>query len=125
MELLKNEKELSKHDSLIVTNKRLIQEKKSWEKRIHKEIPLNKIDSICFEYSRNISLIIVGCVLIFLGLFWFLKIVGIIFGIIIIIIGSLLKKEFVEFSSCTLKIREEKENLEEFIDIVKEEIYKK
>jgi len=30
----------------------------------------------------------------------------IIFGIIILIIGLLLKKEFVEFSSSTLKIRE-------------------
>ncbi|CAD7773741.1 MAG: hypothetical protein KBONHNOK_00647 [Candidatus Methanoperedenaceae archaeon GB50] len=114
MKLLKTEKELSKHASLIVTNNRLVQEKKSWGKRTHKEIPLDKIDSLSFEYSKNIGLIVAGIVLIVLGFLfsswtpyssqiWFLMII---FGIIILIIGLLLKKEFVEFSSSTLKIRE-------------------
>jgi hypothetical protein len=133
MELLKNEKELSKRASLIVTNYRLVQEKRSWGKRTHKEIPLNKIDSISFEYSRNIGLIATGIALIVLGFLfnywlphssqiWFLIAV---LGFITLLLGILLKKEFVEFSSCSLKIREEKKSIEKFIDVVREEIYRK
>ncbi|MEA3248547.1 MAG: hypothetical protein U9Q73_02465 [Nanoarchaeota archaeon] len=133
MKLLKNEKELSKHASLIITNYRLIQEKKSLGKRTHKEIPLEKIDSISFEYNIRIGMIILGIILMFTGLFWnyskiyspqigFLMIIS---GIVVLMISLLLRKELVEFNSSTLKISEEIRDIEKFIDIVRGEIYKK
>ena len=132
MKLLTHEKELDAQASLIVTNKRLIQERKEFEKRTHKEIPLNKITSISFEYELNIGLLIAGIVLTLLGLFlifleshytqtWSFVLV---FGMVLLIITLLLKKEYVEFNSNRLKIREENREIEKFVDTVREEIYK-
>ncbi|MCK5474674.1 MAG: PH domain-containing protein [Candidatus Aenigmarchaeota archaeon] len=132
MKLLTHEKELDAQASLIVTNKRLIQERKEFGKRTHKEIPLNKITSISFEYELNIGLLIAGIVLTLLGLFlifleshytqtWSFVLV---FGMVLLIITLLLKKEYVEFNSNRLKIREENREIEKFVDTVREEIYK-
>lgn len=132
MKLLTHEKELDAQASLIVTNKRLIQERKEFGKRTHKEIPLNKITSISFEYELNIGLLIAGIVLTLLGLFlifleshytqtWSFVLV---FGVVLLIITLLLKKEYVEFNSNRLKIREENREIEKFVDTVREEIYK-
>ena len=132
MKLLTHEKELDAQALLIVTNKRLIQERKEFGKRTHKEIPLNKITSISFEYELNIGLLIAGIVLTLLGLFlifleshytqtWSFVLV---FGVVLLIITLLLKKEYVEFNSNRLKIREENREIEKFVDTVREEIYK-
>ena len=40
MELLKKEKQLAGYASLIITNNRLLQNKKNWMGRTQKEIPL-------------------------------------------------------------------------------------
>ncbi len=133
MKLLTHEKELDAQASLIVTNKRLVQERITFGKRTHKEIPLNKITSISFEYELHIGSLIAGIVLTLLGLFliflesqhtqtWFFVLF---FGVVILIITLLLKKEYVEFNSNRLKIREENREIEKFVDTVREEIYKK
>ena len=130
MKLVENEKKLSSHGSLVLTNKRLIQNKKSWGRIILKEIPLNKIDSICFEHSIDILAIIIGIILIIISLimgealFGYFKYILFLLGISIFILGFLSEKEFVDFNSNTLKIREEKKNIENFIDVVRNEIYK-
>ena len=133
MKLLKNEKELSTKASLILTTKRLIPEKKEFGRRTHKEIPLKNITSISFEYNINILSLIVGIIFALLG--FFLTIIEtqytllwnymILFGLIIISFCILLKKEYVDFKSNSLTIREEKREIEKFVDLVREEIYRK
>ena len=132
MDLLNNEKELSKHGSLIITNHRLNLGEKEFIKYSREKIPLHKIDSVSFEYRRDISVILIGILLISMAFlfnfwfpsssqFWFLLMV---FGFVTLLIGIILKKEFVEFASCSIKIREEKKDIEDFINVVREEIYR-
>ena len=131
MKLLKNEEELSTKASLILTTKRLIQEKKELGRRTHKEIPIKNITSISFEYNINILSLMIGIIFALLG--FFLTIIETqytqlwiymsLFGLIIIVFCILLKKEYVDFKSNSLTIREEKREIEKFVDLVREEIY--
>lgn len=67
MKLVKGEKKLASHGSLVLTNKRLIQKSSSVRRKKTKEIPLKKIDSIDFMRKTNRKAIVIGLVLLFIG----------------------------------------------------------
>lgn len=133
MRLSTNEKGVAMQGDLILTDKRLVQEKKSLGSIEYKEIPLAKLDSIYYTSSINIWTIITGILLAILGfflnatIFYRVEIIGfmiIIIGIVGFILGIILRKNFVEFKSASSKIRAENRNLESFIEAVRSQIYK-
>lgn len=113
--------------SLIVTNYRLVQEKTSWGRRTIREIPLRRLDSITYDYARSPGAILAGILLTLIGYllaleeeeFFFVVLIG----LLILIIGLLWKREFTEFKSATMTIREESRGLGELTNTLRKLIY--
>lgn len=127
MELLENERQMGTCASLIATNYRLVQEEKSLGRKVLKEIPLEKLDSIAYDYARSPAAILIGIFLSLSGYYLtlaeevFLPILAI--GLLVLIIGLFWKREFTEFRSASMVIREEREGMEEFTNIVRKQLY--
>ncbi len=129
MESLTGEREIAQRGSLTLTNYRLVQEHFSWIKSMYKEIPIDRIDSIQYESRRSLLFLIIGIILILTGI-----IIGqfdddyllvAVFGSLILLIALLWKKEFIEFRSASMIIREEKRGIEAFADSVRKQMYQR
>ena len=127
MELLENERQMGACASLIVTNYRLLQEKKSWGSKMLKEIPLKKLDSIAYDYARSPTAVTLGILMSLIGFFLALEddefLLLMLIGFVVLIVGLLWKKELTEFRSSSMVIREEGRMIEEFVNIVRKQIY--
>jgi hypothetical protein len=129
MELLKNEKELYRTSSLIVTNNSLMQVKNFNGEVVYKEIPLNKIDGIYCDSRKNFKLTLLGVVLLILGFLLINNKVQILFyitsilGLLLIFLGMYLKFNYVEISAGNFKISEKVKDLDELVDVIRKEIY--
>ncbi|MGD2250374.1 MAG: hypothetical protein PVF58_18400 [Candidatus Methanofastidiosia archaeon] len=130
MEYLENETLKATCDSLMVTNLRIVEEKKTSGGKNIKEIPLNNINSIEYNCENRSFLVLFGILLFIIGLsLFFMNLDGVyftiivFFGILMIIIGALWKHEFVEFRATTLVMRGEGEGIEQFLKAVREQLY--
>jgi hypothetical protein len=84
--------------SLIVTNYRLVQEKTSWGRKMLREIPLHRLDSIAYDYARSPTAILAGILLSLTGYLLALEeeefFSVVLIGLLILMVGLLRKKEF-------------------------------
>ncbi len=132
MNFLSDEEEHIDQGSLVVTKNRLIQERRSFGHRVYKEIPLKHITSIHFEYDSNAFSLILGLFFIIVGILLlflipnvpFAWMLALVFGGLLILFSFLLRREVIEFASPTIKIREKGRDLEDFVELVDELLYK-
>lgn len=129
MNLIKNEKEILKHNTITLTNKRIVQNQEAWGFYSRIEIPLEKINSIYVEMKINMIGIIIGIVIIVISLFLnnYLKgyvFIGIFFGILAIILTLALRKEVIEIRSETAMLVEDVKGSEELVNEINNLIYK-
>lgn len=137
---MEEEERITSHGSLILTNKRLIQEKKSGflgSQRQHHEIPLDKIDSITSNSQNYQWMSIFGAATFIFGFLFevyakinvqnaIFQIVGfslVVIGIIFFIFGFLGQHQ-VQFHSANSVIHEKQKNIEPFVEKLREELYR-
>ena len=98
-------------------------------KKVLKEIPLEKIDSIVYDYQRSPLTIVLGISLLLIGYFLTLEeeifLPILVIGLLALITGLLWKREFTEFRSASITIREEKGKMDEFVNVVRGHLYLK
>ena len=135
MDFLENEKQVSTHNKLILTSKRLIYNKSTSFGRESKEIPLNKITSIENKYKVDLFYLLLGFILTILPIYFhlnssfnssfgfYIKIGMSFVGFFIILINLILSKEYVYIKSSSDKITFKSKDLYNFLQDVRREIY--
>jgi hypothetical protein len=116
-----NEENIAKFKSLRLTSKRILQESNKFWHGDTKEMLLSQINSMRYGYRRDKLLFCIGIVLLIFGLY-VRQILGILVILvsIILIVAGLLRHEYIELRSVTLKLSENGRGAQKFADSVKD-----
>jgi hypothetical protein len=123
---------IAEHESLILTPRFLVKEKKSIGRHFYAKMPLDKLDSIVALRKINILFFVIGLILLLAGVYFLygngfeltiLNFSLMFLGVIVLIYVFITVKEYVEFRSSTITLREERAGAKKFVDTVSEHIY--
>jgi len=136
MERITHEEEIAEHKSITLTNKAVIQEEETWFGNLdYMEIPLEKIESISRRHVCNNSLLIIGIVILFLGLFAldplssvfnsrYLLLAPFVIGFIFLFIFVLTGKKEIIIRAGTVEMVEDAKGAGKFVNRLRHQIYR-